>query len=74
MEGLRFLQVVEADTSPNFKSISLYTSHEGLLLNYEEALTELVKGKGYYNLGAHFLWIGDRTRNPNGAHIEYFRG
>lgn len=74
MEGLRFLHVIEADNSPAFKSISLYTSHEGLLLNYEEAVTELVQGQGYYNLGAHYLWIGDRTRQPDGAHIEYFRG
>lgn len=73
MEGLRFLHVIEADNSPAFKSISLYTSHEGLLLNYEQALTELVQDK-YYNLGAHYLWIGDRTRKPTGAHIEYFRG
>jgi len=75
MEGLRFLRVIEADTSPAFRSVSLYTSHEGLLLNYEEALTELVSAdKGYYNLGAHYLWIGDRTRQIEGAHVEYFRG
>ncbi len=51
--------------------IDFYTSHEGLLLNYEEAQTRFV-GDGYYNLGAHMLWIGDRTRA--GAHLEYFRG
>ncbi|KAH9167104.1 DAHP synthetase [Lactarius sanguifluus] len=68
----------------------LYTSHEGLLLDYEEAMTrlypipdstisrELQVGtpapKKYYNTSAHFLWVGDRTRQLDGAHIEYFRG
>ncbi|XP_049848303.1 uncharacterized protein LOC126313399 [Schistocerca gregaria] len=50
-----------------------YMSHEGLLLGYEESLTRRL-GTGYYNLGAHFLWIGDRTRNIGHAHVEYFRG
>eukprot|EP01126_Amoeba_proteus_P034658 TRINITY_DN3461_c0_g1_i14.p1 TRINITY_DN3461_c0_g1~~TRINITY_DN3461_c0_g1_i14.p1 ORF type:complete len:246 (-),score=51.42 TRINITY_DN3461_c0_g1_i14:170-907(-) len=74
MEGLRFLHAIQADTSSVFTSVSLYTSHEGLLLNYEEANTKFVPGLGFYNLGAHFLWVGDRTRDPKGAHIEYFRG
>ena len=56
-----------------FKTIDFFTSHEGLLLNYEEALTQKF-GDRYYNLGAHFLWIGDRTRALDHAHIEYFRG
>ncbi len=51
----------------------LFSSHEGLILDYEAALTKLVKDS-HYNLGAHFLWIGDRTRQIDGAHIEYFRG
>ncbi len=52
-----------------------YTSHEGLLLPYEEAVTYQVPAYGrYYNLGAHFLWIGDRTRQLTGAHVEFFRG
>ncbi|KAG8214283.1 class-II DAHP synthetase family-domain-containing protein [Butyriboletus roseoflavus] len=59
-------------------------SHEGLLLDYEQALTRefslggLPSGasqeRGYYNTSAHFLWIGDRTRQLDGAHVEYFRG
>lgn len=54
---------------------TLYTSHEGLLLPYEDALTTTVPACGRtYNLGAHMLWIGDRTRSLNGAHVEYFRG
>ena len=59
--------------------IDLFTSHEALLLPYEEALTRWVAGAtaaegGYYNLGAHMLWVGERTRQPGGAHIEYLRG
>jgi 3-deoxy-7-phosphoheptulonate synthase len=73
LEGLNFLKAINADQTDSFKTISLFTSHEGLLLSYEEALTSKVRDK-YYNLGAHFLWIGDRTRDLNGAHIEYFRG
>ena len=59
-------------------------SHEGLMLDYEQALTrEFPLGgppsgasqeRGYYNTSAHFLWIGDRTRQLDGAHVEYFRG
>jgi len=73
IEGLNFLKAIHADQTDSFRSVSLFTSHEGLLLAYEEALTSKVRDK-YYNLGAHFLWIGDRTRDIKGAHIEYFRG
>jgi len=55
----------------------LTNSHEGLMLAYEEALTREFTGskkKHYYNTSAHFLWIGDRTRQLTGAHVEYFRG
>lgn len=57
-------------------SVEFYTSHEGLLLPYEEALTRPVRkyNDKYFNLGAHMLWIGDRTRQLDGAHIEFFRG
>ncbi len=52
-----------------------YTSHECLLLNYEEAFTRIdTTYGGYYDTSAHFLWIGDRTRNIDGAHIEFVRG
>ena len=55
--------------------VDFYTSHEGLLLGYEQALTRPdVTAKRYYNLGAHFVWIGVRTRQISGAHVEYFRG
>jgi 3-deoxy-7-phosphoheptulonate synthase len=56
-------------------TIDFFTSHEGLLLGYEEAMTRHVQHLGrYYNLGAHMLWIGDRTREIDGAHVEFFRG
>jgi 3-deoxy-7-phosphoheptulonate synthase len=45
-----------------------------LQLDLEEALTREVPGKGYYNLSAHMVWIGDRTRQLLGGHVEYFRG
>lgn len=57
------------------RAVDYYTSHEGLLLNYEAAQTRFVPAQNaYYNLGAHMLWIGDRTRSLSGAHMEYFRG
>jgi len=51
-----------------------FTSHEAMQLDLEEALTREVPGKGFYNLSAHIVWIGDRTRQLNGGHVEYFRG
>lgn len=55
--------------------VEFYTSHEGLILPYEEAHTRQPPPRPrHYNLGAHFLWIGDRTRQLDGAHVEYFRG
>lgn len=56
-------------------TIDFFTSHEGLLLGFEEAMTRHIpQNDRYYNLGAHMLWIGDRTRELTGAHVEYFRG
>jgi len=72
-DSISFLNAINSDGSDSLKSVEFYTSHEGLLLDYEEALTSAVKDKEY-NLGAHFLWIGDRTREITGAHVEYFRG
>lgn len=109
-ESLRFMRTVGADTAGQLETVDLYTSHEGLLLEYEEALTRKLKHpsnrtaapttiplsvprvssrtggalidptiqvaetSGYYNTSTHFLWVGDRTRQPDHAHIEYFRG
>lgn len=89
-DSLRFMRTVGADTAGQLRTVDLFTSHEGLLLEYEQSLTRRLKkpssdstpatddapsdGKAYYNTSAHFLWIGDRTRQIDGAHIEYFRG
>jgi len=95
-ESLRFMNTVGVTTGPQLQSVDLYTSHEGLLLEYETGLTRHLKHptnrfsttsqdktlrridtentSGYYNTSAHFLWIGDRTRQPTHAHVEYFRG
>ena len=73
LDTLDFMGAMGADLDDTLRTVELYTSHEGLLLPYEEAQTEAV-GERFYNLGAHFLWIGDRTRQLDGAHIEYFRG
>ena len=109
-ESLRFMRTIGADTAGQLQTVDLYTSHEGLLLAYEESMTRKMKHppnrtvpllqkptpapkvspltggalrnpsisepitKGYYNTSTHFLWVGDRTRQPDHAHIEYFRG
>ncbi len=64
-----------SDTVPQLHQTTIYTSHEALLLNYEEALTrEDTETGDWYDCAAHMLWIGDRTRGIDEAHIEYFRG
>jgi len=72
--GLGFLSTVgPLQHAVDVNRVEVFTSHEGLVLDYESSLTSEVNGK-FFNLGAHFIWIGDRTREINGAHIEYFRG
>lgn len=108
-QTLRFLQVINARPE-ELQTVDIYTSHEGLLLEYEQALTRLldspearspaasrfasrapspppgedddnlpvrnlaIHGQDYYDTSAHFLWIGDRTRQLDHAHVEFFRG
>jgi 3-deoxy-7-phosphoheptulonate synthase len=76
--AMDFMRVIGADDKADqVKSVELFVSHEGLLLDYESCLTKSVpssQGPKYYNLGTHYLWIGDRTRQLNGGHVEYFRG
>ena len=61
--------------APQVNETEFYTSHEALLLPYEQALTRVDSTTGdWYGCSAHFLWIGDRTRQPDGAHVEYLRG
>jgi 3-deoxy-7-phosphoheptulonate synthase len=66
---------IDADTTHEFSSVEFYTSHESLLLEYEEALTRVDSTSGKWLAGSgHMVWIGDRTRQPDGAHVEYARG
>ncbi|WP_456381619.1 class II 3-deoxy-7-phosphoheptulonate synthase [Hydrogenimonas sp.] len=66
---------ITPENTPQLHETVLYTSHEALLLNYEEALTRVDSLTGdWYDCSAHMLWIGDRTRELDGAHIEFFRG
>ncbi|MCE2565889.1 class II 3-deoxy-7-phosphoheptulonate synthase [Komagataeibacter sp. FNDCF1] len=64
-----------AATTPQIDETEFYTSHEALLLPYEQALTRIDSTSGeWYDCSAHFVWIGDRTRQPDGAHVEFLRG
>src|SRR3546814_405501 len=66
---------VTAATTPSIRETEFYTSHEALLLPYEQALTRIDSTSGdWYDVSAHMLWIGDRTRQPDGAHVEFLRG
>ncbi|XZE42972.1 class II 3-deoxy-7-phosphoheptulonate synthase [Pirellulaceae bacterium SH467] len=74
-DSIRFMETILHESTPELKRVDFYTSHEALHLDYETALTrESVRGIGFYNMGTHFPWIGERTRQLNGAHLEYFRG
>jgi 3-deoxy-7-phosphoheptulonate synthase len=71
------LAFVEALGGPHtaLRTGDIFTSHEALHLPYEETMTRFVPEKeAYYNLGAHLLWVGERTRQLDGAHLEYLRG
>jgi 3-deoxy-7-phosphoheptulonate synthase len=76
-DSLDFMQSagVTADRMHTLQTVDFYTSHESLLLEYEEALTRLDATTGKTVAGSgHMLWIGDRTRQPDGAHVEFLRG
>jgi 3-deoxy-7-phosphoheptulonate synthase len=74
-ESLRFMESVLGVRAGELGWVDFYTSHEGLLLVYEEAQTRRVPHReGWWNLSTHFPWIGLRTTSPEGAHVEYFRG
>jgi 3-deoxy-7-phosphoheptulonate synthase len=63
------------ENTPSLRETKFYTSHEALLLGYEEALTRRDSiTNDWYATSGHMLWIGDRTRQPDGAHVEYFAG
>ncbi|MCZ6604814.1 MAG: 3-deoxy-7-phosphoheptulonate synthase class II, partial [Alphaproteobacteria bacterium] len=76
-EALRFMEAcgLTPESTPQLAETDFYTSHEALLLPYEQALTRRDSLTGrWYDVGAHMLWIGDRTRQPDGAHVEFLRG
>lgn len=69
--ALQFMHACGANPV-EFRSVEFFTAHEALLLDYEKSLTRLDPATGrYYDTSAHFLWIGERTREPNGAHIKF---
>jgi 3-deoxy-7-phosphoheptulonate synthase len=78
-ESLNFMKAcgVTSATVRPLAETELFTSHEALLLGFEEAMTRrdtITDEQGWYDTSAHMLWIGDRTRQPDGAHVEYMRG
>ncbi len=76
-ETLAFMRAcgITSENTPQLKGTSFYTSHEALLLGYETALTRQDSTSGdWYATSGHMLWIGDRTRQPDHAHVEYCRG
>ncbi|MFZ4763126.1 MAG: class II 3-deoxy-7-phosphoheptulonate synthase [Alphaproteobacteria bacterium] len=76
-ETLNFMAAcgITGDTTPQIRETDFFTSHEALLLPYEQALTRIDSTTGdWYDVSAHFLWIGERTRQPDGAHVEFLRG
>ena len=76
-DALEFMAAcgIDPETVPQLAQTEFYTSHEALLLRYEQALTRRDSLTGdWYDTSAHFLWIGDRTRFENSAHVEFLRG
>ncbi|ALA18392.1 MULTISPECIES: class II 3-deoxy-7-phosphoheptulonate synthase [unclassified Chelatococcus] len=76
-EALDFMRAcgIDPESHPEMRSTDFYTSHEALLLGYEEALTRVDSTSGdWYATSGHMVWIGDRTRQPDHAHVEYCRG
>jgi 3-deoxy-7-phosphoheptulonate synthase len=76
-EALGFMRAcgINADTAPQLRQTDFFTSHEALLLGFEQAMTRVDSTSGdWYATSGHMLWIGDRTRQPDHAHIEFCRG
>jgi 3-deoxy-7-phosphoheptulonate synthase len=76
-EAIAFMEAcgITPQSVPQVRHVDVYTSHEALLLGYEEAMTRVDSTTGdWYDTSAHFVWIGDRTRQPDGAHVEFARG
>ena len=74
-DSVRFMETLAGQPIGDFSRVDFYTSHEALLLYYEQAQTRQVpRSEGWYNLSTHFPWIGMRTAALDGAHVEYCRG
>jgi 3-deoxy-7-phosphoheptulonate synthase len=74
-DSLRFMETLAGVQAGEISRVDFFTCHEGLLLPYEQAVTRQVpRREGWYNLGTHFPWIGLRTAEVGGAHVDYFRG
>ncbi|MBI3679512.1 MAG: 3-deoxy-7-phosphoheptulonate synthase [Acidobacteria bacterium] len=74
-DALRFMESILGVRAGEIERVDLFTCHEGLHLLYEQAQTRQVpRREGWFNLSCHFPWIGYRTSDPKGAHVEYFRG
>ncbi len=74
-DSLQFMETLAGIQPGEISRVDFYTSHEGLLLPYEQAVTRRVpRREGWYNLGTHFPWVGLRTAEVDGAHVDYFRG
>ena len=71
--AVKFMEAAGADFE-ELKRVEFYASHEGLLMDYERPMTRIDSRTGLpYNTSAHFLWIGERTRDLDGAHVDFFR-
>jgi len=74
-DSIRFMETLADSRSEEISRVDFFTSHEGLHLPYEEAVTRQVPRRdGWYNLGTHLPWLGMRTCEIDGAHVEYYRG
>src|SRR5437660_10318936 len=76
-EALGFMRAcgLDLENAPELRATDIYTSHEALLLGFEQAMTRVDSTTGdWYCTSGHMVWIGDRTRPPDHAHVEYFRG
>jgi 3-deoxy-7-phosphoheptulonate synthase len=76
-ETLGFMRAIglDAEAHPELRATDFYTSHEALLLGYEQAMTRVDSTSGeWYATSGHMIWVGDRTRQLDGAHVEYARG
>ncbi len=74
-DALRFMEGLVGQHPGELRWVDFFTSHEAIHLPYEQAQTRRVpRREGWFNLATHFPWIGMRTADPNGAHVEYFRG